>query len=144
MENLIIKNKGQLVSRKILGAIWIGIGIISILTAKSPLSQKNWMVLITFLLIGAIHFTPLIGSAFSQVEICEGCIKIIWFNWIRKVTVQDSEIEGILLAVKGISIKRQGKKPLKIKFIGMDRDQRIQVYEFFTEYSKQRNFVLEK
>jgi hypothetical protein len=144
LENLIIKNRGQLVSRKTLGAIWIGIGIISILTAKSPVSQKDLMVFIIFLLIGTIHFTPLVGSEISKVEICEGYIKIIWFNWIRKVTIQESEIVSILLAQNGISVKRKDKKPVKIKFIGMNMDQRIQINEFFTEYSKQRNFIQDK
>ena len=99
---------------------------------------------IAFCLIGVIHFTPLMGSNKSQIEICEGSLKIIWIFWYRKVTVLDSEIEGITLAAKGILIKRKDKRPLKINFYLIEKEQKVHVYKFFTEYSQQKGFVLKK
>lgn len=143
MENLIIKPR-QLISRKIIGGLWIVIGIILLFIGKGSLSEKDWTRPIMFWLIGIIFFTPLAGSVKSQIEIGEGCLKIIWINWILKVTVQDSEIDSIILAENGVIIKRKDKRPVKIKFYLLNKEQKNQVFDFFTEYARQKNFVLEK
>jgi uncharacterized membrane protein YobD (UPF0266 family) len=143
MENLIIKPR-QLISRKIVGGLWILLGIILLFIRKGSLSEKDWMASILFCVIGIISFTPLAGSVKSQIEIEEGCLKIIWINWILKVTVLDSEIESIILAENGVLIKRKDKRPLKIKFYLLDGEQKNQVFEFFTKYAREKNFVLEK
>jgi len=144
MENLIIKRKNQLLSKKAIGVLWILIGFIFLIIGKGHPDKGDWIEFILFFLIGGIHFTPLAGSDISQIEIGDGYLKIIWITWIRKITVLDSEIEGITLAAKGISIKRKDKKPLKISFYLIEKEQRNQVYEFFTEYAQQKNFVLGK
>jgi uncharacterized membrane protein YcaP (DUF421 family) len=141
MDNLLIKDRRQLFSRKIIALIWIVVGIFVLMTGKGPLSQKEWMRGIIFFIIGAIYFTPLVGSSVSKIEIGEGCLSILWLNWIRKVTIQESEIEGITIAQQGISIKRMGKKPLKIKFIGMDKDQIRQTQDFFTNYAREKSLI---
>jgi hypothetical protein len=141
MENLILKQKGQLISKKGLGVFWLILGIIALAAAKGPLEQKDWLRAITFWVIGIIHFTPLIGSSFLKIEIGDGKLTILWLNWIRKVTIQESEIEGITIAQKGISIKRKGMKPVKLLFFVLDRDQIKKVQDFFTEYSKEKNFI---
>ena len=143
MGNLIIKPR-QLISRKIIGGLWIFLGIILLFIRKGSFAEKDWVEFILFCVIGILFFTPLAGSVKSEIEVCEGCLKIIWINWILKVTVQDSEIESILLAENGIMIKRKDKRPLKIKFYLLDKEQKDQVFEFFTEYAQQKNFVLEK
>jgi uncharacterized membrane protein YobD (UPF0266 family) len=141
MENLIIKHRNQLLSKKAIGGLWIFLGIILLIIGKDSLDEGDWMRSIAFCLIGLIYFTPLIGSNKSQIEICDGCLKIIWINWIRKVTVLDSEIESIILAENGVLIKRKGKRTLKIKLYLMGKEQKNQVYEFFTEYAQQKNLV---
>jgi uncharacterized membrane protein YobD (UPF0266 family) len=143
MENLIIEHRNQLLSKKAIGGLWIFLGIIFLIIGKDSLDRGDWLRSIAFCLIGLIYFTPLVGSNKSQIEICEGCLKIIWINWIRKVTVLDSEIESIILAENGILIKRKGKSTLKIKLYLMDKDQKNQVYDFFTKYSQQKNLVQE-
>lgn len=97
-----------------------------------------------FFIIGVIHFTPLVGSHKSQIEICEGCLKIIWITWIPKVTIQETEIESITLIEKGILINRKGKKAVKLLLYLMGKEQKVQVYKFFTEYAQQKNFILKK
>ena len=144
MENLIIKHRRQLLNKKAIGGIWISLGVILLIIGKDSLDKGDWMRSIAFCLIGLIYFTPLIGSSKSQIEVGEGCLKIIWLNWIRKVTVLDSEIEGIALAENGILIKRKGKRTLKIKFYLIEKEQKNQVYKFFTEYAQLKNLVQEK
>jgi hypothetical protein len=146
MENLNFKPRIQLLSRKAVGGLWILFGIISLILGiigKDPLDKGDWMRFISFCLIGVIFLTPLVGSDKSEIEICEGYLKIIWIGWIRKVTVLDSEIESIVLAENGVLIKRKGKRTLKIRLHHLEKDQKNQVYKFFTEYSKQKNLVQE-
>ena len=144
MENLVIKSRKQLLNRKAIGGIWILVSIVLLIIGKDSLDKKDWMNSIAFCLIGIIFFTPLVGSDKSRIEICEGGLKIIWFNWIRRVKVLDSEIEDITLAEHGILIKRKNKRPLKIKFYLLDKEQQDQVYKYFTEYAQLKNLVQEK
>lgn len=142
MENLIIKRKDRLLSKKTIGILWILVGVMYLFIGKNHPDKTDWIEFIIFCLIGAIHFTPLAGSDISQIEIGDGCLKIIWMSWVRKITIPDSEIEGITLAAKGILIKRKNKRPLKIYLYFIEKDQKSQVYKFFTEYAQQKNFVL--
>lgn len=144
MENLIIKPSDVSFRRKAVGGMWIILGIALLIFDKGSSGKVDWGRSIGFWLIGVIFFTPLLGSSIAQIEICEESLKIIWMNWYRKVTVPDSEIEGIALAAKGILIRRKDKRPLKISFYLIEKEQRVQVYNFFIEYAKQKNLVLEK
>jgi hypothetical protein len=144
MENLIFEPwKWKWIStRKLMGGVWILAGILFFILGS--MDKWDWIRSITFCLIGIMFFTPLVGSEKSEIEICDGCLKIIWVNWIRKITVLDSEIEGIILAKNGVMIKRKDKRPLKINFFSIEKEKRVRVYNFFTEYAQQKNFVLSK
>ena len=144
MENLIIEHSKQATNRKIIGSLWILIAIGTLIFAKDVPGEKNWGTSIAFFIIGIVHFTPLMGSARSQIEIGEGCLKIIWMNWFRTVTIQENEIERIVMAKDGVKIYRKEKKAVKILFYLMEKEQKDQVYNFFTEYAHQKNFVLGK
>jgi uncharacterized membrane protein YobD (UPF0266 family) len=144
MENFIIEPwKWKWIStRKLMGGVWILFGILNLIIGT--MDKGDWMRSISFFLIGIMFFTTLMGSEKSQIEICEGCLKIIWVNWIRKITVLDSEIESIILAKNGILIKRRDKKPLKINFYSLKKEQKEQTYKFFIEYAQLKNLVQEK
>jgi hypothetical protein len=144
MENLIIEHKGQSITRKLIGCLWIILAIGHLVLGKNTLSEKDWMISIVFFILGVLFFTPLMGSTKSQIEICEGCLKIIWMNWIRPVSILETEIERIILATDGIKIFRKGKRAVKILFYTMKKEQRVQVYEFFTKYSQEKGFVLDR
>jgi hypothetical protein len=143
MENLIINPK-HLNSKKIVGGVWILLGIIALFIGKGSLSEKDWTRPIIFWVIGILFLTPLAGSVKSQVEIFEGCLKIIWMNWIRTVTIPETEIEKIILAKDGIKIYRKDKKAVKLLIYYMEKEQKNKVYIFFTEYAREKNFVLER
>ncbi len=144
MENLIIEHRGQSISRKLIGGIWILLAIVILISERDSLEIKDWVRSIMFFILGIIFFTPLMGHSKSQIEISEGCLKIIWMTWIRKITIQETDIERIILAKDGIKICRKGKKALKILLSYMGKEQKNQVYKFFTEYAQQKNFVLVK
>ena len=144
MENLIIEHRGQSISRKVIGSIWILLAIVFLILEKDSLEEKDWIRSIVFFILGIIFFTPLMGSTKSQIEITEGCLKIIWMNWIRTITIQETEIERIILVKDGVKIYLKGKKALKILLYYMRKEQKNQVYKFFTEYAQQKNFVLGK
>jgi hypothetical protein len=143
MENLII-NPSKISARKVVGVLWILLGIVLLIFDKDSLGKWHWMRSIGFCLIGVISLTPLVGSDKPKIEICEGCLKIIWINWIRKVTIPETEIESITLAEKGISINRKGKKAVKLLLYLMGKEQKAQVYKFFTQYAQLKNFILKK
>ena len=143
MENLIIRPR-RFLNRKIIGVFWILIAILPLIIVKGSLDKGDWMTSITFFLMGVIFFTPLMGPDKPQIEICEGGLKIIWTNWIRKVMVLDSEIESIILVKNGVMIKRKDKSPLKIKFYALEKEQKAQAYKFFIEYAQLKNLVQER
>jgi hypothetical protein len=142
MENLIIKHKTQAISRKVIGGFWILLAIIFLFSDRHSPEEREWLRPIMFFIMGVIFFTPLIGSAKSQIEISEGYLKIIWINWIKTITIQESEIEKIVLASDGVIIYRKVKKPVKIFLYGMKKEQKNKVHKFFAEYTQQKNFVL--
>jgi hypothetical protein len=144
MENLIIEHSRQAISRKVIGGLWIMIAIGTLIFKKDMNGENDWGRPIAFFIIGVVFFTPLMGSSRSQIEICEGCIKIIWTNWFRKITIQESDIEKIVLAKDGIKIYRRDKKAVKILLFYMEKEQKDQVYKFFCEYAHQKNLVLGK
>jgi hypothetical protein len=144
MDNLIIEHKGQAIIRKVIGGLWIIIAIGILIFEKNSLGQKDWPRAIIFFILGMLFFTPLMGSTKSQIEISEGCLKIIWMNWIRTVTIPETEIERIILAKDGIKIFRKDKKAVKLLLYYLGKEQKDQVYKFFTEYAQQKNFVLGK
>lgn len=144
MENLIIKPRNLAISRKVIGGMWIVFGIILLFLDKDLLGKLDWGRSVAYFIIGIIFFTPLVGSNKAQIEILEESLKIIWITWYRKVTVTDSEIESITLATQGILIKRKDKRPLRINLYLIDKEQKNKVYRFFTEYAKQKKFVLNR
>jgi len=141
MENLIIENRSQKITRKVVGGFWIFIAVGMLITGKGSPDEKEWLSALTFFILGILFFTPLMGSTKLQIEICDGCLNIIWMNRIRKITIQEADIEGITLAVNGILIKRKEKKPVKLSLLLMTKDQKKLVYEFFTEYAREKNLV---
>jgi hypothetical protein len=142
MDNLLIEHKGQAITRKVIGGLWIIIAIGFLIFEKNSLGQKDWTRAIIFFILGMLFFTPIMGSTISQIEIGDGCLKIIWINWIRTVTIPETEIERIILAKDGIKIFRKDKKAVKLLFYYMGKEQKDQVYKFFTEYAQQKNFLL--
>ncbi|MCU0460889.1 MAG: hypothetical protein MUF36_02555 [Bacteroidales bacterium] len=88
---------------------------------------------------GVLFFTPLMGSYNTQIYAANGFLKIRWPDR-AKINVLESEIERITLSTNYIFIFRKVRKNIKLTLY--DKDQKAQVFKFFTEYAKEKNIPL--
>jgi hypothetical protein len=147
MENLIFKYKGWGWSMKIIGVVWIVLGIAELLfLSDEPLTLSDWIRSISFVLIGVISFTPLVGNNETRFVVGDGNLNIKWRTRIREIIIQDTEIEKIILRNKKIEIQRKGKKAVVLPFGEWlwKLEDKTKVYEFMIEYARQKDLVLEK
>jgi hypothetical protein len=144
MENLSIKHNSHAVLRKVLGVIAFICGTIWIIISISTPKPLNIILGVFWTLMGVAYFTTATGSNMSSVQIGEGFIKIKWMNWLRSKVIQDSEIEKITLTKLQILIDRKGSKQVKLPIDFFELEQKKEVYSYFIELSKQRNYPLEK
>jgi hypothetical protein len=145
MENLIFKQKGRAISKRIIGVFWILFGIGELLfLSDDPLTLSSWIMSISFVLIGVIFFTPLVGNNETRFVVCDGNLKIKWATKIREIIIKDNEIEKIILRNRKIEIQRKEKKAVVLLFEQWKLENKTKVYEFMIEYARQKNLVLEK
>ena len=144
MENLIFIHRGQSISKKIAGGLFIACAIIFLIPGKESLEINDWIRALMFFLIGVINFTPLGGFNKTQIEISNGFLSIIWINRFRKIVIGEKEIEKIILSSRDILIKIKERKVLKLNLIALKIEQKIKIFEFMIEYARQKNLVLEK
>lgn len=147
MENLIFKYRGWGWIVRIIGIFWILLGIINLLFfLDKPLTLSTLIRPILAVIMGFIFCTPLMGNNETNFVVGDGNLKIKWRTRIRKIIIQDTEIEKIILRNNRIEIRRKGKKAVKLLFGEWlwKLEDKTKVYEFMIEYARQRNLVLEK
>ena len=144
MENLSIKHKSHIVLRRIVGVTGIICGVIYIIISFDEPGVLHIILGVFWTLFGVAYFIPALARNDSSVTIGEGFIKIRWLNWLRSVTIQDSEIERIIISRLGIRIDRKEKKPVKLPIDFFELDQKKEVYSYFIELSKNRSYPIEK
>jgi hypothetical protein len=144
MENLSIKHNSHAVLRKVLGVIAFLCGIIWIIISIGTPKPLNIILGIFWTLMGFAYFLSSSGANTSTVQVGEGSVKIKWMNWLRSKLIQDSEIEKITLTKLQILIDRKGSKQVKLPMDFFELEQKREVYTYFIELSKQRNYPLEK
>ena len=71
-------------------------------------------------------------------------ILIKWINMIAPVQLHDIRIDRIIFERVQIVIHQKSKKPLKLRLNHLEKEQKKEVYEFLTDYSKNHNLSLEK
>jgi hypothetical protein len=147
MENLLFIHKRQGMLKRILGVLWILLGIAPLLFhSDEPLTLLDWIRSVVFVLIGVIHFTPLAGNNETRFVVGDGNLKIKWRLKIGEIIVKDNEIEKIIMRNKKIEILRKGKKAVVLTFEQWKwkLEDKTKVYEFMIEYARQKNLILEK
>jgi hypothetical protein len=147
METLVFKYKGQTLSKRIMGAIWILFGIAAMLfLSDEPLTLSDWIRSVAYILIGVIFFTPITGNNETRLEAAEGNLRIKWRTRIREIIIGDNEIEKIILGNKKIEIRMKQKKSVVLLFGEWlwKLEDKTKVYEFMIEYARRKNLVLEK
>jgi hypothetical protein len=147
MENLLFKYRvwGWVV--RIIGIFWILLGILNLLFFyDKPFTLSNLIRPILAVIMGVIFCTPLMGNNETSFVVGDGNLKIKWRTRIRKIIIQDTEIEKIILRNKKIEIQRKGKKAVVLPFGEWlwKLEDKTKVYEFMIEYARQKNLVLEK
>jgi hypothetical protein len=147
MENLLFKYRGWGWIVRIVGIFWILLGIFNLLFFyDKPLTLSNLIRPIFAVIMGVIFLTPLVGNNETNFVVGDGNLKIKWRTRIRKIIIQDTEIEKIILRNKKIEIQRKGKKAVVLLFGEWlwKLEDKTKVYEFMIEYAQQKNLVLEK
>jgi len=145
MENLIFTHRGRAWVKRIIGVLWILLGIFSLLfRSDKSLTLHIWITSIVEVLIGILFFTPLVGNNETRLVVGDGNLKIKWATKIRDIIIQDNEIKKIILKDKKIVIQRKEKKAVGLWFERWEIVDKRKIYEFMIEYARQRNIVLEK
>jgi hypothetical protein len=139
MENLVIVNKEQRIVKYIFGAAMILYAIISLLAQKEPLEGSDWSLSIMLGLLGAMMFFPASDLEKTQIDIGKGYIDIKW-PAKNKIRLTDSEVDRITLSTNYVFIFRKEKKALKLVLHG--EKQKKEVFEFLTEYAREKNLKL--
>jgi hypothetical protein len=147
MESLIFEYRGWVISKRIIGVIWILLAIaeLSFLSDES-LTLSDWIKPISMVLLGVIFFTPLMGNNETRFVVGDDNLKIKWRTKIGEIIIKNNEIEKIILKNKKIEIQRNEKKTVVLLFGEWlwKLEDKTKVYEFLIEYARQKNLVLEK
>jgi hypothetical protein len=138
MENLLIKT-GYPLSKKIIFGGGLILAAVIMLILNITLEIKFLGAWVPPLLIGVLIFTPLMSSYNTQIKTGRELLEIKWPDR-AKINVLESEIDRITLSEKHILIFRKVRKPIKLMLL--DKDQKTEVFKFFTEYAKEKNLTL--
>jgi hypothetical protein len=144
MDSLTIEHKTHFVFRKIAGAVSLLCGIIYFIIIFSDPTPIHLILAISWTLIGVLNFVAAFGANSSSVQTGDGLITVKWLNWMKSKIIQDSEIEKITLTRFNILIDRRAKKQVKLPVDFFGLDQKREVYTFFIELSREKNYNLDK
>lgn len=144
MENLIITHKTHIILRRIVGATMFVCGVIYIIISIGTPKTLNIILAVSWTILGVGYFIPAMQPSESSVKIEDDFIKVKWMNWFRSKIIQDSEIEKITIAKLQIVIYLKGGEQVKLPLDFFELDQKKEVYPYFMELSKQKNYLLEK
>jgi len=142
MENLIFRHNKRPIIRIVM---LLGLLLVLVLLFFIILKPRDiWDILKSVLLtLGYIAVMIFITTP-AGIKISGDGLNIRWFNWLKEISVPDSEIEKILLGRLYISIVRKGKKPVKLILEPLEKADKTRAYEFMIEYSKQKDLPLER
>jgi hypothetical protein len=143
MENLSIKHNTHIILRRVVGVTMFVCGVIYFIISIGTPKILNIILALFWTLLGVTYFIPALMPGESSVTIGEGFIRIRWMNWLRYRIIQDSEIEKITVTKFHILIDRKNFKQVKLPVDFFELDQKREVYTYFIELSKQKNYPLE-
>jgi hypothetical protein len=144
MEPLIIKRKWHLIVKIFIGAIFLTFGAYNILSNPGELRINNWILNILLIIVGISNFTPYSGSTTASLIPGSHDLRIRWRGWVLWKLIHPDEVEKIVLGRLFILIRRKDKKPVRLDVDSFENNQKTQIFNFFIEYAKQNNLVLEK
>lgn len=144
MEPLIIKRKWHVTIKIIVGIIFITLGTYNILSNSGEMRIVNWITNILLIILGISNFTTFSGSTTASLIPGNHDLRIKWRGWVLWKLIRPEEVQKIVLGRLFILITRKDKKSVRIDIDSFEEDQKTQIFNFFLEYAKQKNLVLEK
>ncbi len=144
METLTIKHKGQAITKRITGTIFIVLGTYMLIYNSGSHEITDWVLYILMLIFGINNFTPYSGSDTTRLVPGDNGLKIRWRSWAFWKLIRPDEVEKIILGRPYVLVYRKGKKPLRLDIDYLEKEQKTQVNDFFLEYARQKNLVIEK
>jgi hypothetical protein len=142
MEELFLKHNRRPIVRGIMIVVFLIVVVLLFFLILKPVDV--WDIIELILLSLGYTGVLLFITAKSGIKPGEHGLKIRWFSWLREKSIPDTEIEKIILGRLYIRIIRKNEKPVKLILEPLEKDVRTRVYEFFIEYSKQKNLELER
>jgi hypothetical protein len=144
MEPLIIKRKVHTIVKIIVGVIFIFAGTFNILDSSAKHEVINWILNILLIVLGILNLTPYSGSVTTSLIPGDHDLRIRWRGWMFWKLIRPEEVEKIVLGRLFILINRKDKKPVRLDLDSLEKDQKTSIYNFFIEYSKQKNLSVER
>ncbi len=144
MENLEIKSGPFNVIRKGIGILNIAIAILMIVLFLDTTNLLYILLILLFIFNGIYFLTNGFGLQKSRIRIGANSLLIKWSDRMRQIQIHDSAINKICLERLNITIYLNHRKPLKLNVSIFEKEQKTEIYQFFINYAKDKNLVLEK
>jgi hypothetical protein len=144
MENLEIKSGPFSIIRKGIGIFNIVIAILMLILFFDTTNLLYILLIFLFLFNGIYFLTNGFGLQKSWIRIGSNYLSIKWSDRIRIIQIHDLAINKICLERLKITINLKSRKPLKLNVSFFEKEQKTEIYQFFIDYAKEKNLVLEK
>jgi hypothetical protein len=132
-------------------AIRTGIAILNIVAgiASFIASLESDKILLKIAPVFVVFFGIYLLTNGFGLERCwfrtgDNSLIIKWINRVTPVQIHDSRIFKISLERTRVMIYRKEDKPLKLDISFLEKEQKTEIYNFLTEYTRQKNLMLEK
>lgn len=144
MEPLVVKHRISNLIALVLGLLLLFSGIANLLFKPMPLKTIDWIGSLFNILIGAGAIYESIISYISRITVNENNLEIKWNSIMnsREATIAFLEIKMIVLGKSYIEIQKQDMSGFFMSFEWWRKKKKNKLYEFFTEFAKQKNLPL--
>jgi hypothetical protein len=144
MQNFIIRDRGILAVRLLLGILVIitGISWLFRFVESHRLSELAYFII---LFSGGV-FIFFHGFKIEKAEIREvfGGVRIKWINWLFRKQVYHVLVDSIQLGRKSIIINMYGRKPVRLKIETFSPRQKEKIYNYFIRYSQEHSIKVSR
>jgi hypothetical protein len=144
MENLEIKSGPFSIIRKGIGIFNIVIAILMLILFFDTTNLLYILLIFLFLLNGIYFLTSGLGLEKSWIRIGNNFLLIKWSDRINPIQIHDSAVNKICFERLKITIHLNHRKPLKLNVNLFEKEQKTEIYQFFIDYAKEKNLILEK
>jgi hypothetical protein len=142
MTYLEIKSKPYRAIRTGLGVIMILVAITWVVLYYDDRKAFDLVLAITFIFTGIYHMTEGFGIERSWLRVSENILMIKWIDRLRVRRISVNEVDNICLGRYSILFNLKGSKPFKLKLGYMGLNDKVVLYEFLTDYARDRGLVI--